>query len=66
MAQLMKIVHGTSGITTKCTDFISKKPHTINVEKAGGVIWQRHLYKAMTYKEERKTFSEMVRKHRIR
>jgi hypothetical protein len=36
------------------------------VEKATGVIWQRRPYKAITYKEERKTFSELVRKHRTR
>jgi len=43
-----------------------KKSHTIKEEKARGVIWQRHLYKTITYKKERKTFSEMVRKHRTR
>jgi len=34
------------------------------VEKARGVTWQRHLYKAITYMEERKTLSEMVKKQR--
>jgi hypothetical protein len=36
------------------------------VEKARGVIRQRNLYKIIRYKEERKTFSEMVRKNKTR
>jgi hypothetical protein len=36
------------------------------VEKARGVIRQRYLYKVITYKEERKTFSERVRENKTR